>query len=132
VVAQTTKGNIMIIGSFTYDKQDKQYSGSIHTLSAFRRLFQPVEKTSDGSPDFRIVLPDPNGLIELGAAWKRIDKNKKEYLSVLLDDPAYRSDTHHGPGGPRAMIPRIQTGSSFKGVGLYYLHDKKREGKPCA
>jgi hypothetical protein len=27
------------------------------------------------------------------------------------------------------MIPRIQTGSSFKGAGLYYLHDKKREGE---
>lgn len=24
------------------------------------------------------------------------------------------------------MIPRIQTGTSFKGAGLYYLHDKKR------
>ena len=27
------------------------------------------------------------------------------------------------------MIPRIQMGSSFKGVGLYYLHDKKLEGE---
>lgn len=80
----------MIIGNFTYDKQDKQYSGSIHTLSTLRNdvLIQPAEKTSEGSPDFRVVLPDPNGLIELGAAWKRISKKKKEYLSVLLDDPS--------------------------------------------
>jgi hypothetical protein len=27
------------------------------------------------------------------------------------------------------VIPRIQTGTSFKGAGLYYLHDKKREGE---
>ncbi|MCX7310287.1 MAG: relaxase/mobilization nuclease domain-containing protein [Alphaproteobacteria bacterium] len=27
------------------------------------------------------------------------------------------------------MIPRIQSGSSFAGAGLYYLHDKKREGE---
>ena len=27
------------------------------------------------------------------------------------------------------MIPRIQTGTSFKGAGLYYLHDKKQEGE---
>jgi len=27
------------------------------------------------------------------------------------------------------MIPRIQTGSSFEGAGLYYLHDKKQEGE---
>jgi hypothetical protein len=27
------------------------------------------------------------------------------------------------------MIPRIQTGTSFAGAGLYYLHDKKREGE---
>ena len=27
------------------------------------------------------------------------------------------------------MIPRIQTGNSFKGAGLYYLHDKKLEGE---
>lgn len=26
------------------------------------------------------------------------------------------------------MIPRIKTGTSFKGAGLYYLHDKRREG----
>jgi uncharacterized protein (DUF736 family) len=80
----------MIIGNFTYNKQDKQYSGSIHTLNTFRDdvLFQPNEKASEGAPDFRVVLPDPNGIIELGAAWRRIDKNKKEYLSVLLDDPA--------------------------------------------
>lgn len=27
------------------------------------------------------------------------------------------------------MIPRIQTGTSFKGAGLYYLHDKKLDGE---
>jgi Relaxase/Mobilisation nuclease domain len=27
------------------------------------------------------------------------------------------------------VIPRIQSGTSFKGAGLYYLHDKKREGE---
>jgi hypothetical protein len=27
------------------------------------------------------------------------------------------------------MIPRIQTGTSFMGAGLYYLHDKKQEGE---
>jgi uncharacterized protein (DUF736 family) len=80
----------MIIGNFIYSKKDKQYSGSIHTLTSFRDdvLIQQVEKASENAPDFRVILPDPNGVIELGAAWKRIDKNKKEYLSVQLDDPA--------------------------------------------
>jgi hypothetical protein len=27
------------------------------------------------------------------------------------------------------MIPRIQTGNSFTGAGLYYLHDKKKDGE---
>jgi Relaxase/Mobilisation nuclease domain len=27
------------------------------------------------------------------------------------------------------MIPRIQTGTSFAGAGLYYLHDKRRDGE---
>src|ERR1043165_6486956 len=27
------------------------------------------------------------------------------------------------------MIPRIQTGTSFKGAELYYLHDKRAEGE---
>jgi hypothetical protein len=27
------------------------------------------------------------------------------------------------------MIPRIQTGTSFMGAGLYYLHDKKQDGE---
>lgn len=84
------KGNNMIIGNFTFSKDDNQYSGSIHTLTSFRDdvLIQPIEKANDAAPEFRVVLADPNGLIELGAAWKRIDKNKKEYLSVQLDDPA--------------------------------------------
>jgi uncharacterized protein (DUF736 family) len=80
----------MIIGNFTYSKQDKAYSGSIHTLSTFRDdvQIQPNEKASENAPDFRVVLSDPQGTVELGAAWKRIDKNKKEYLSVQFDDPA--------------------------------------------
>ena len=42
---------------------------------------------------------------------------------------AHRRHTGVCPQGARAMIPRIQTGNSFKGAALYYLHDKRLEGE---
>src|SRR5258707_4219757 len=79
----------MIIGNLTYSKQDKLYSGTIQTMSACHEdvLFQPAKKQGEG-PDYRVVVKNPQGSVELGAAWKRKSAKGREYLSVRLDDPA--------------------------------------------
>jgi uncharacterized protein (DUF736 family) len=83
----------MIIGNFTFSKDDNQYAGSIQTLSRLQEdvLIQPVaKKASERSPDYRVVVPNPHGIVELGAAWKKKSGAGKEYLSVRLEDPAKR------------------------------------------
>ena len=73
------------IGTFT--KTSDGYAGSINTLSLNVKSaqFRPNEKTDDKAPDFRIFA----GKAELGAAWKKVSAEEREYLSVKLDDPSF-------------------------------------------
>ena len=45
----------------------------------------PNTKESDNAPDYRIVA----GNFEIGAAWKKVSKAERPYLSVTLDDPSF-------------------------------------------
>ncbi len=45
----------------------------------------PNDKESENAPDYRIVA----GNFEIGAAWKKISKADRPYLSVTLDDPSF-------------------------------------------
>jgi uncharacterized protein (DUF736 family) len=80
----------MIIGNFSYDPDRDIYSGGIATLTLERScvMFRPTEKGGDKEPDYRIVQEREEGTVELGAAWKRSSGSGREFLSVLLDDPA--------------------------------------------
>jgi uncharacterized protein (DUF736 family) len=80
----------MIIGNFTYSKQDKLYSGTIQTMSACHEdvLFQPLLKQNGNGLDYRVTVDGPQGSVELGAAWKRKSAKGRDYFSVRLDDPA--------------------------------------------
>ena len=72
----------MIIGNFK--KTDDGYSGVIKTLTfTTDAVFEPIEKKSDKSPDYRITNADS----ELGAAWKETSEGGNAYLSVRLDGP---------------------------------------------
>ena len=73
-----------IIGTFT--KQDNGgFIGDLKTLTIKTKLsFEPTEKRSESSPDFRIT----SGPAEFGAAWERTGKNGR-YLSVSIDDPSF-------------------------------------------
>ena len=46
----------------------------------------PSDKASENAPDYRVVAG--NGL-EIGAAWKKLSKAERPYLSVTLDDPSF-------------------------------------------
>ena len=82
----TSKDFIMAnIGTFT--AQNDSYTGLVRTLTLNVKVkIVPNNKESENAPDYRIVAG--NGL-EIGAAWKKISKADRPYLSVTLDDPSF-------------------------------------------
>ncbi|NQE65035.1 DUF736 domain-containing protein [Caulobacter sp. RHG1] len=74
------------IGTFTANA-DGSFSGAIRTLTLNVKnvRIQPVEKTGERSPDYRVSA---NGA-DLGAAWKKTSKDNNEYLSMKLDDISF-------------------------------------------
>lgn len=78
----------MIIGNFRLE--DDSFRGEITTLTLRRTdvVLRPTNKTGEREPDYRIVQETETGTVELGAAWKRQSGKGREFLSVVLDDPA--------------------------------------------
>lgn len=73
-----------LIGTFT--AQDNGYTGTVRTLTLNVKLkIVASDKDSDKAPDYRIVA----GNYEIGAAWKKVSKQDRPYLSVTLDDPSF-------------------------------------------
>lgn len=75
------------IGNFTALVNDG-YQGAVRTLTLNVKVrFVPARKDSENAPDYRIVA----GTHEIGAAWKKVSKAERPYLSVTLDDPSFPS-----------------------------------------
>ena len=73
------------IGTFT--AQNGSYTGTVRTLTLNVKVRLVLsDKTSENAPDYRVVAG--NGL-EIGAAWKKLSKAERPYLSVTLDDPSF-------------------------------------------
>lgn len=74
------------IGNFTANGNG--FVGSVKTLAlgTVKAKIVPAERTSDKSPDFRIVA---GANIEFGAVWKKRSEQGRDYLSVKLDDPSF-------------------------------------------
>ncbi|MGX9394054.1 DUF736 domain-containing protein (plasmid) [Nitrobacteraceae bacterium UC4446_H13] len=90
VAARETKEdtNMAIIGNFT--ASGNGFVGTVQTLTVgnVKAKIVPVERTSENSPDFRILA---GGNIEIGAVWKKNNRETgAEYHSVKLDDPSFR------------------------------------------
>ena len=72
------------IGTFT--AQGNSFNGTVRTLTLNVKVkFVPNDKESENAPDYRIVA----GNYEIGAAWKKVSKADRPYLSVTLDDPSF-------------------------------------------
>ena len=72
-----------IIGNFT--ATDNGYRGKIRTLTLDLDVeFVANEKSSHSAPDYRLMAGD----YQLGAAWAKVSKAERPYLSVSIDDPA--------------------------------------------
>jgi uncharacterized protein (DUF736 family) len=73
------------IGTFT--AQGNSFAGTVRTLTLNVKVkFVPNDKESDNAPDYRIQA---GGSYEIGAAWKKVSKADRPYLSVTLDDPSF-------------------------------------------
>ncbi|BCL87308.1 hypothetical protein MAFF211471_23910 [Ralstonia solanacearum] len=73
------------IGTFTADKDG--FTGTIRTLTLNVKVkLIPNEKESENAPDFRVQAA---GGYDIGAAWKKISKAERAYVSVTLDDPTF-------------------------------------------
>lgn len=73
------------IGTFT--AQNDSYTGTVRTLTLNVKVkIVPSDKGSEHAPDFRIVAA---GGFDIGAAWKKVSKADRPYLSVTLDDPSF-------------------------------------------
>jgi len=72
------------IGTFT--EQNNSYSGTVRTLALNVKIkIVPNGKEKGNAPDYRILVDN----FEIGAAWKKVSKADRPYLSVTLDDPSF-------------------------------------------
>ena len=62
-----------------------------HAPAQQRQLFRPTNKGGDREPDYRIFQEHDGATVEFGAAWKRSSERGRDFLSVMLDDPALPS-----------------------------------------
>jgi len=71
----------------TFSKSGEEFTGVVKTLTLnVKARFVPAESDSDKAPDFRIFAGQT---VEFGAAWKKTSRDKRDYLSVKLDDPSF-------------------------------------------
>ncbi|KND57583.1 hypothetical protein BVER_02352c [Candidatus Burkholderia verschuerenii] len=75
------------IGTFT--AQNDGFTGTL-TLNV-KVKFVPNDKESENAPDFRLQA---SGGYDIGAAWRKVSKADRAYLSVTLDDPSFPSTVY--------------------------------------
>ena len=79
------------IGTFTQDDAGN-YNGAIKTLNLNVKSvqFRKVDKDSENAPDYRVF----SGTTEFGAAWKKVSREERSYLSVKLDDQSFAATVY--------------------------------------
>ena len=79
------------IGEFT--REEFGFTGRIHTLTLYREItILPVEPSEvENAPNYRVHHGADDNAPEIGAAWTETSEKAGEYLSVLLDDPAWNA-----------------------------------------
>jgi len=70
----------------TFNAQNNGFTGTVRTLTLNVKVkLVPSDKEKENAPDYRIYA----GKFEIGAAWKKVSKANRQYLSVTLDDPSF-------------------------------------------
>lgn len=91
------------IGTFT--AQNNGFSGTVRTLTLNVKVkIVPNDKGSENAPDYRISA----GSFDIGAAWKKVSRADRQYLSVTLDDPSFPATIYarlvEGEDGTHTLI----------------------------
>ncbi len=74
------------IGPFT--RTSDGYTGTIRTLTLRRDVIvivPAIASEADNAPNYRVLADD----VEVGAGWKRTGDKAGDYVSLLIDDPAF-------------------------------------------
>lgn len=91
----------------TFNASGNGYAGTVRTLTlnVKVKLVPNTDKERDNAPDFRIVAGSG---FEIGAAWKKLSKAERPYLSVTLDDPSFPATIYarlvEGEDGAHTLI----------------------------
>ena len=92
------------IGSVT-KRDDGRYEGELKTLSvrADIALIPVADKASPTQPDYRVLSPNAQGGIEIGAAWIRTGQlSGKEYIALSIAAPELGAKTFYANLGRAA------------------------------
>ena len=77
----------MCIRDSNFTVSGNGFTGTVRTLALNVKVrIVPSDKGSEHAPDYRIVA---SAGLEIGAAWKKVSKADRPYLSVTLDDPSF-------------------------------------------
>lgn len=72
----------------TFKRDEAGFAGTIATMTLTAKLrFVRNESEGDRGPSHRIFA----GKVEAGAAWSKVSREGKAYLSAKLDDPSFPS-----------------------------------------
>lgn len=82
------------IGHFTRTRDG--YRGHLKTLTLDAELtLVPAEQTdAENAPDYRVHIGADDQVQEIGAGWKRTGEKAGDYVSLLIDDPAFPQPIH--------------------------------------
>jgi uncharacterized protein (DUF736 family) len=83
--AAARESGMAIIG--TFKRAQHGFDGTIETLTCAPApvRISAIRKANDQAPDHRVY----RGVSEIGAAWTKTARSGRDYLIVVLDDPAF-------------------------------------------
>ncbi len=75
------------IGFVTHNPENDTFTGEIKTISIRCPIrFEPRRnKTNDRQPDYSVYTDN----VEIGAAWKKVSQEDKEYVSLTIAAPEF-------------------------------------------
>ncbi|MDK1389716.1 DUF736 domain-containing protein [Sinorhizobium sp. 8-89] len=103
------------IGQFL--RTNTGYAGTLRTLSLNVELVLEHAEPTDAekAPDFRVRIGEDGP--EIGAGWKRTGEKAGEYVTLLIDDPAFAAPI-------RANL--FQSGEDRSAWDLYWNRPQRR------
>lgn len=88
----------------TFKRDENGFTGAINTLTLNTKIrFIRNDNEGDKGPSHRLF----SAKSEIGAAWSKVSKDGKPYLSAKLDDPSFQTPIY------ATLIEDTETAGSF-------------------